>query len=234
MQRGKGSKDQRDKGKNRSVCPVSPSISAPLNLCLSAPLIYCPFKPLSLSRHHLVRIGVLGRVGRFTAVDAVSYARGTRVICRTGRGLEVGEVLAPIEYDVDNWQGDGSILRRLAVEDDLLLARQQKNRVEAIDACQRILDEHRSSAVLMDAEQLFDGGTLYFYFLGEVSPDLEQLVHQMAQTYDSEVAFRQFAETVETGCGPGCGTDAAPGFCGTTDGGCATCGASGVCGVKAT
>ena len=45
--------------------------------------------------HHLVRVGALGHVGRFTAVDAVRYPRDTRVVVRTGRGLEVGEILAP-------------------------------------------------------------------------------------------------------------------------------------------
>jgi len=187
----------------------------------------------ALSRHHLVRIGVLGRVGRFTAVDAVSFPRHARVICRTGRGLEVGEVLAPIEYDPDRWQGDGSILRRVTVEDDLLLSRQQRNRVEAMEACQRILQEHASSAVLMDAEQLFDGGSLYFYFLGEISGAVEALTQQLAEAYDSQVAFRQFAETVAAGCGPGCGTEDAPGFCGASEGGCATCSISGACGTKA-
>jgi hypothetical protein len=172
----------------------------------------------NLSRHHLVRIGILGRVGRLTAVEAVSYPRGTRVICRTGRGLEVGQVLSHVDFDPETWQGDGSILRKVTVE--------------AMDACQRLLDESNCGAVLMDAEQLFDGGTLYFYFLGELSPDVELHVDQLAETYDANVAFRQFAETVAAGCGPGCGTDEAPGFCGTSDGGCATCGVSGACGTK--
>lgn len=187
-----------------------------------------------MSRHHLVRIGVLGRVGRLTAVDAVSYPRRARVICRTSRGLEVGEVLSHIEYDPETWDGDGSILRRVTVEDDLLLARQQRNRLEALDACQRLLDQSNCSAVLMDAEQLFDGGALYFYFLGELSRDVEPLIEALAETYDSQVAFRQFAETVAAGCGPDCGTESAAGFCGTTAGGCATCAASAACGTKAT
>ena len=186
-----------------------------------------------MSRHHLVRVGVLGLVGRFTAVDAVSYARRTRVICRTSRGLEVGEVLSQVDFDPDTWQGDGSVLRRVTVEDDLLLTRQLRNRLEAIDACQAILSRHASSAVLMDAEQLFDGGTIYFYFLGELSEEIEGLVGQLAEAYDANVAFRQFAETVEAGCGPGCGTEDAPGFCGTSQGGCTTCGVSRACGTNA-
>jgi cell fate regulator YaaT (PSP1 superfamily) len=185
-----------------------------------------------MSRHHLVRVGALGRVGRFTAVDAVSFPRGTRVICRTARGLEVGEVLGPTPYDPDRWQSDGSILRGMTVADDLLLARQQKNRDEAFHACRELLAERGSMAVLMDVEQLFDAGTLYFYFLGEVSAEDERLTAELAEAYDSKVAFRQFAETVAVGCGPGCGTEEAAGFCGTTGGACVSCGVAGACGTK--
>jgi hypothetical protein len=36
----------------------------------------------------------MGQVGRFAAVDAVRYPRHCRVIVRTRRGLEIGDVLA--------------------------------------------------------------------------------------------------------------------------------------------
>lgn len=185
-----------------------------------------------MSRHHLVRVGALGRVGRFTAVDAVSYPHGARVICRTSRGLEVGEVLSSIGYDPQRWQSDGSILRGVAVEDELLLARQRNNRDDAMEACQRLLDERGSSTTLMDVEQLFDS-TLYFYFLGDVSPEVERLTAELAEAYDSQVAFGRFAEAVTAGCGPGCGTEDAAGFCGADTGGCSTCAVSGACGAKA-
>src|SRR4051794_28895219 len=48
-----------------------------------------------MPRHHLVRVGVLGHVGRFTSVDATRFPRGARVVVRTSRGLELGEILAP-------------------------------------------------------------------------------------------------------------------------------------------
>jgi hypothetical protein len=46
---------------------------------------------------HLVRYGLLGHVGRFAAVDAMRYPRRTRVVLRSLRGLEVGEVLSSPE-----------------------------------------------------------------------------------------------------------------------------------------
>ena len=52
-----------------------------------------------MALHHLVRVGALGHVGRFTAVDAVRYPRDSRVVVRTGRGLELGEVFLVKELD---------------------------------------------------------------------------------------------------------------------------------------
>jgi hypothetical protein len=170
-----------------------------------------------MSRSHFVRIGVVGQVGRFTAVDAVRYPRGARVIVRTGRGLEIGDVLAPCDEQIEHGTSDGAILRGMTVEDQLLEARLEKNRDRAFRACQRRLEELGIEATLLDVEHLFDGRRLYFYFLGEVTPAIEVVTQELAEAYDCVAQFRQFAETVRAGCGPDCGTEAAAG------GGCTSC-----------
>src|SRR5688572_18121613 len=109
---------------------------------------------LRLIRQHLIRVGALGRVGRFTSVDAVRYPRGARVICRTSRGLEAGEVLAPAGDDGSLTPSDGSLLRGMTVEDHLLQARLEKHKDEAYLACQALLAERSVPAVLMDVEHL--------------------------------------------------------------------------------
>jgi cell fate regulator YaaT (PSP1 superfamily) len=179
-----------------------------------------------MSRHHFVRVGVLGHVGRFTAVDATSYPRSSRVIVRTGRGLEVGEVLAPCDEELPRGAADGSILRGMTVEDHLLAARLEKKRHEAFAACQDKLRELALSATLMDVEHLFDGRSIFFYFLGDVTEAVEAATEELAATYDAVVQFRKFTDTVVAGCGPGCGTDEAAGQgCVTCATGCAISGA---------
>ncbi len=83
----------------------------------------------------------------------------------------------------------------------------------------------------MDVEHLFDGRTLWFYFLGEITPELSSITDELAELYEAQVQFRRFAETLTAGCGPGCGTEDAQGqgcqSCGT---GCAIAGA---CGTRA-
>ncbi len=174
----------------------------------------------SILRDHLVRVGVLGNIGRFVSVDAVVYPRGSRVICRTPRGLELGQVLTQVAAAGQRGTADGSLLRGVTVEDELLIGRLQRNRDEAYQACRSWLDEHPPTATLIDVEHLFDGQSLYFYFLGEVTPELEAEVDVLAARYDAEVRFSDFAAAVESGCGPDCGTAAGAG-CGEL--GCSTC-----------
>jgi cell fate regulator YaaT (PSP1 superfamily) len=183
-----------------------------------------------MARHHLVRVGALGSVGRFTAVDAVVYPRHTSVVVRTGRGLELGEVLSPPGGQFDETPGDGSILRGVTEADRLLKLRLEKNRQAAFEACAKRLAEMGSPSVLVDVEHLFDGRTLLFYFLGEIPPEVEALTGELAELYEAQAQFRAFAQAVTEGCGPGCGTDAATGH-GCTS--CASgCSVAGLCATK--
>ncbi len=177
-----------------------------------------------MALHHLVRVGALAHVGRFTAVDAVRYPRASRVVVRTGRGLELGEVLQPPANSADTAPADGSILRGVTVEDQLLEARLERNRQSAYEACAARLESLGLPAVLMDVEHLFDGRSLVFYFLGEMTPAIESLTDELAELYETQVQFRKFAEAVTAGCGPSCGTESAAG-CQTCATGCAVAGA---------
>jgi len=184
-----------------------------------------------MPRFHLVRVGAMGQVGRFAAVDSVRYPRHSRVIVRTKRGLEIGDVLAPPD-DRDESQSfaDGDILRGMTVQDDLLQGRLEKNRQEAYAACAGMLNGSGISAVLVDVEHLFDGQGLFFYFLGDVTPELEAYTDRLAATYEAKVQFRKFTETLIEGCGPGCGTEEAKGNGGCES--CTSCAVASACGTK--
>ena len=157
-----------------------------------------------------------------------AIVRGNRVICRTGRGLEIGAVTAAVEVQGDadedaNAGADagGVIVRRTTVEDELLLSRLEKHRHAAMAECRRELAAAGSAAILLDVDQLFDAGTLIFYFLEAVEPATEQVVQRLAARYESRIRSRHFAKLVAQGCGPGCGTKDAHG--GGCSGACAVC-----------
>ena len=175
-----------------------------------------------------IQLGPLGRIGRFATPPAIKVRRGLSVICRTERGLEVGEVLGPVdlEYCESSEWLDGTLLRPMSDQDELLWQRIQRHRDRAFRACDTLLKEKKAAATLVDVESLFDGSTLYFYFLGELDETVEALTGELAEAYESKVQFRRFAERLAEGCGPGCGTEDKSG-CAT--GGCAGCGNAGGC-----
>jgi len=179
-----------------------------------------------VSREYVVRFGTMGHVGTFRASEAVRFPRGAKVILRSGRGLEVGEVLADADPPDAPLPPDGDLLRRFTTADELVLARLDKHRSEAIEACSGRLAERGIPAMLVDVEHLFDGQSLYFYFLGETTPQLEALTKELAELYETKVQFRKFTEAVDAGCGPDCGTEAASG-CG---GGWSSCVIAEACG----
>lgn len=180
----------------------------------------------------MVRVGAFAQIGQFSSEVRLELSSGDRVICRTARGLEVGIYLESIARDIGGDQDlmDGVVLRKMTVQDDLLQQRLDKNRQLAIADCQQLVGQIEPDAVLLDAEQTFDGQRLYFYFLGDVSPELERLTDDLAEKYDAKVRFSEFAETLSAGCGPDCGTETAAGGCGTA-GGCSSCGVKGACGT---
>ncbi len=154
---------------------------------------------------HLVQFGIFGAIGRFRSVDRRHHKRQTRVICRTDRGLEVGTVLA-MDDSANRSDGAGDLLRRVTPEDDLLINRIERFRDRAFEACRLLIENRGIQATLVDVEHLFDGQSVFFYFLGDVPAELESLTSELAQAYEAKVKFRKFADTLANGCGPDCGT----------------------------
>lgn len=173
--------------------------------------------------NHLVQVGLFGSVGRFRAADGRPRQDGTEVICRTERGLECGRVLRVLPDD-DCTAEDGVLLRKVTRDDRLILERINRFRDRAFVACEQRVRQSGLSAVLVDVEHLFDGQSVYFYFLGNVTPELTAMTEHLAETWEAKVKIRQFAERLAEGCGPDCGTGD-----GCSSGGCGSCALKGSC-----
>ncbi|XZE43009.1 hypothetical protein SH467x_002553 [Pirellulaceae bacterium SH467] len=161
---------------------------------------------------------------------AAALERGHWVVCRTVRGIELGEVLTEIRQNLGDEQvpwADAKWIRGAREEDRFLLRQLEELSQAACVECQRVLDARHSEDVLIDVEPLLDGKTLYFHFLGTPCEETESVIEELAEAYQESVAKSRFAKLVETGCGPGCGTPEKSG-CGT-GGGCAVCALAGGC-----
>ena len=175
----------------------------------------------------LVRFGSLGWIGMFQSALHVQFPARTAVVCESPRGLEIGEVVNDESYSSEQ-PAVGKILRTLSDADQLLWQRLERHRDRALRSCESKLRAQKIAATLLDAELTFDGQHLFFYFLGETPPELEQLTDELAELYQAKIHYRRFAETLENGCGPGCGSGAG----GCADGNCGSCPAQAACGTR--
>lgn len=176
----------------------------------------------------LVETGLHGAPDCYSCPSARPFEPGDEVVCRTGRGIERGRVRTWLGDSSGGMEVAGVVLRPLSDNDRLLAGRLERFRLQAIEACEKVLATTGVAATLVDAEQLLDGEHLYFHFLGDVDGAREAVMEHLADTWERRIGFRRFAERLAQGCGPGCGTTAAR--CGT--GACSGCGVAGSCGGR--
>ena len=176
-----------------------------------------------------VRIGSLCEV--HLAECPLKLARGRRVIARTARGVELAEIIRDVPPSVSNpssaaesavtpmRQPTAAVLRATTEEDELLIRRLERHKREAMEACRTALAESGSQTMLLDVDQIFDGGTLIMHFLGPVDDLAESITREISERYESIIRSRHFSKLLRDGCGPDCGEK--EGGCGSGCSGCA-------------
>jgi cell fate regulator YaaT (PSP1 superfamily) len=176
---------------------------------------------------YMVRVGSGGETVTIQS-GAFQLNRGSRVVCRTKRGLELGTVLC--ESSTDQLSDAGRFVRSADANDELLWSKLLELSRDAAELCQQLLREQGLDDVLLDVDPMLDGKTLYFNFLGDPSQEASDRIAELAEVYRASVAASPFAQRVEVGCGPGCGTESKSG-CGTS-GGCVACSVASKCRTK--
>jgi hypothetical protein len=179
----------------------------------------------------LIRYGTMGLVGWFACANGAKLRRGTRVVVQTARGIEAGEVLMTMLPD-PAVTPHGQILRAMTQEDELQERALREKDDSAFQSCRALLRERGIPVELMDVEQLLDGETVLFYFLGELPEDMTGVTDELARLYEARVEFHDFARRVEEGCGPGCGTEEGAGCGSCSTDGCTTGGCGTSCAVQ--
>lgn len=122
------------------------------------------------------------------------YRRGMRVIARTPRGLEAGEVLAEADDRktalLENPPG-GTIQREVTEEDDNELAHLASQAPAEAESCLKIIRELGLPMDLVDIERLFGGERMVVYYLSENRVDFRELVKRLAHEFQTRVEMRQ-------------------------------------------
>lgn len=122
------------------------------------------------------------------------YLRGMRVIARTPRGLEAGEIVCEADQRVldqmDNPPG-GTVQRPMSEEDENELAHLTAQSVAEADKCFCAMRELNLPMDLVDIERVFGGERVVVYYLSENRVDFRELVKRLSIELQTRVEMRQ-------------------------------------------
>lgn len=132
-------------------------------------------------------------LGVMNARGNAEYTRGSRVIIRTNRGLETGEVLcgAADEESRQEAKGTGQILREMSNQDINELSHIEENAKSEFQVCLKHVAKLGLDMQLVDIEHLFGGERVIVYYLAEGRVDFRELVKRLASEFQTRIEMRQ-------------------------------------------
>jgi cell fate regulator YaaT (PSP1 superfamily) len=143
---------------------------------------------------YIARHGVMRFLGEFAPNPEGTYARGQEVVLQTERGQEAGEILCeatPRAIELLSEPTRGQIIRTMTPDDqELALSLHSKEEAE-FSRCTEFIQQRRLQMELVDAEHLFGGERIIFYFLAEKRVDFRELVKDLAREYRTRIEMRQ-------------------------------------------
>jgi cell fate regulator YaaT (PSP1 superfamily) len=133
-------------------------------------------------------------IGVFTPRTQDRFSRGARVIARTQRGLEAGEVLAEASDEQAQKIGSapgGQIVREMSAEDANELTHIRTQERTAFETCQHHVARLGLPMELIEVEHIFGGERLVIYYLAEERVDFRDLVKALASEFQTRIEMRQ-------------------------------------------
>ncbi|MEX2176491.1 MAG: regulatory iron-sulfur-containing complex subunit RicT [Pirellulaceae bacterium] len=143
---------------------------------------------------YVVRYGSTRALGLFTPRAQDRYLRGARVVARTQRGLEAGDVLCEASDDQAARLGGvpgGQILREMSGDDSNELSHIHGKERSEFEVCLRHVQRLALQMTLLDVEHLFGGERVVVYYLAEERVDFRDLVKALAAEFQTRIEMRQ-------------------------------------------
>jgi cell fate regulator YaaT (PSP1 superfamily) len=143
---------------------------------------------------YVVRCGSMRKLGVYTTSRGEEFARGAKVIARTDRGLETGEVLCEATDEAVAQitdPGRGQILRQMTHDDHNELSRLKAQEKAEFAACEKYVAQLGLQMQLVDVEHLFGGERIVVYYLAENRVDFRELVKLLASDFQTRIEMRQ-------------------------------------------
>jgi len=169
-------------------------------------------KQAKSKKYMLVRHGRMSTLGFFEHSETHIPKVPTRVVVKTERGLELGHLVGQLcpyrggqfklspdqvkEYfdksDIELPVAPAGKVIRFATASDVSEERHlRKNTEQQIECCRRFVKELGLSMKIVDAEHIFGGERIIFYFMSDSRVDFRELVKKLAHEYQSRIEMRQ-------------------------------------------
>ena len=143
---------------------------------------------------YVVRYGAMRSLGVFAIRGHDVLSRGQKVVARTGRGIEIGEVLCEASEDavaqIKN-PDNGQILRRMTQDDENEFEHMQLQSRGIFEICERQIQSLGLEMQLVDIEHVFGGERIVVFYLAEDRVDFRELVKVLANEFQTRIEMRQ-------------------------------------------
>jgi len=170
------------------------------------------------SKYMLVRYGRMNSLGLFEHNETRIPRTITRVVVKTEKGLELGYLVGQLtcykegrfkfsderikkyfeDSGIDFAYAQGGKFVRYATPADINEEQHlQKITKEEIDCCKRFIKEMNLPMKIVDAEHIFGGERIVFYFMADGRVDFRDLVKNLAHEYQTRIEMRQIGSRDE-------------------------------------
>lgn len=147
-----------------------------------------------MGQTYIIRYGQMRFLGEFSGLPEQVHPRGQKLVVKTDRGLEVGEVLCEATDRTAQFlenPAQGSVLR-VATRDDLAATERLKEvQKQGFATCQELIERRRLQMDLIDVEAILGGERMVFYYLAEKRVDFRELVKDLARACHTRIEMRQ-------------------------------------------
>ena len=165
----------------------------------------------------LVRYGRMGGLGWFEHHEDQIPKLNTYVVVKTERGMELGQVVGSHNYRGGQFKsspeqveayyvnrtkdfplGEGGSFVRFATHEDIREQEHlEKSAIGEAKCAQKFADELSLKMKIIEAEHLFGGERIIFYFTSDGRVDFRELVKQLAREYQTRIELRQIGSRDE-------------------------------------
>jgi cell fate regulator YaaT (PSP1 superfamily) len=133
-------------------------------------------------------------LGEFAGLAGQDHPRGQKVVVRSDRGTEVGDVLCRASDRTTRFMpnpAQGEILRLVTAEDRDQQTRIARDQEPYFKTCQEFVARRRLQMNLVDLEIIHGRERVVFYYLAEKRVDFRELVKDLARALRTRIEMRQ-------------------------------------------